>query len=187
MAEHKSLPDAELHEPKGASTASSGMVYIADGLGSGSWVRPTGWETKSDSVYNSSSKLAIAADEKTRIQIDGVAFSDGEGLDVWDSSVNKLVTEGERYCYDIRISFKCTATTAGIVDLSYEAGGTVFLTKTLSIAKGASVTNQIVGAMPMYTGATVVANGGVEFYVTPSENISAWDFQIFIIRTHVAF
>lgn len=35
--EHKELPDNLLHEPKGASTAAAGTVYIADGAGSGSF------------------------------------------------------------------------------------------------------------------------------------------------------
>lgn len=34
---HASLTGAQLHEPKGADTASLGQVYIADGAGSGSW------------------------------------------------------------------------------------------------------------------------------------------------------
>ena len=33
--EHKDLPDELCHEPKGASTASVGEVYVADGEGSG--------------------------------------------------------------------------------------------------------------------------------------------------------
>jgi hypothetical protein len=35
--QHKDIPDAERHEPKGVSTASDGTVYQADGAGSGSW------------------------------------------------------------------------------------------------------------------------------------------------------
>ena len=35
--EHKELPDNLLHEPKGASTAVAGTVYVADGAGSGSF------------------------------------------------------------------------------------------------------------------------------------------------------
>lgn len=35
--QHKNIPEAQLHEPKGASTAASGSVYVADGAGSGSW------------------------------------------------------------------------------------------------------------------------------------------------------
>jgi hypothetical protein len=38
MAEHKDLTGADLHEPKGIATASDGQSYMADGLGSGSWV-----------------------------------------------------------------------------------------------------------------------------------------------------
>lgn len=44
--EHKDLTGAQLHEPKGASTAANGTAYISDGLGSGSWVSPTA------TVYN---------------------------------------------------------------------------------------------------------------------------------------
>ena len=34
---HSALTDPYLHEPKGASTASSGDVYVANGSGSGAW------------------------------------------------------------------------------------------------------------------------------------------------------
>lgn len=37
MTLHKDLTDPQLHEPKGASTATSGTVYVADGAGSGSF------------------------------------------------------------------------------------------------------------------------------------------------------
>lgn len=35
---HATLTGSELHEPKGVATASASTVYVADGLGSGSWV-----------------------------------------------------------------------------------------------------------------------------------------------------
>lgn len=38
MAEHRLLTGADLHEPKGADTAVSGQVYVANGSGSGSWI-----------------------------------------------------------------------------------------------------------------------------------------------------
>lgn len=34
---HSALTDPYLHEPKGASTASAGDVYVANGAGSGTW------------------------------------------------------------------------------------------------------------------------------------------------------
>lgn len=61
-AAHSTLSGSALHEPKGVGTATSGQIYIADGLGSGAWsstsnalglagqiadfvtlVAPTGW------------------------------------------------------------------------------------------------------------------------------------------------
>jgi hypothetical protein len=36
---HNTLSDPYLHEPKGASTAASGDVYVADGAGSGAWTQ----------------------------------------------------------------------------------------------------------------------------------------------------
>lgn len=35
--EHVNIDDPNIHEPKGASTATVGQVYVADGAGSGSW------------------------------------------------------------------------------------------------------------------------------------------------------
>lgn len=185
MAEHKTLPDAELHEPKGAATAVAGTVYISDGAGSGSWVKSTGWETHLDGTYTSSSPRALSANTKYKVTIDSTALDLSDSLAVWDTSTNKLVTEGANFCYSIRLDFKCSAASAGIVDLTYEAGVTL-LTRTLSIAKGSNVTNNLVSALEVFTGPIVVTNGGLEFYITPSVNIDAWDFGIFIVRSHYA-
>lgn len=35
--EHSDIVDPFIHEPKGASTANAGEVYVADGAGSGDW------------------------------------------------------------------------------------------------------------------------------------------------------
>jgi hypothetical protein len=37
MPEHVDIADGERHEPKGASTATVGQVYVSDGAASGSW------------------------------------------------------------------------------------------------------------------------------------------------------
>jgi len=42
--QHSALTDPELHEPKGASTATSGQVYVANGSGSGTWKKVTASE-----------------------------------------------------------------------------------------------------------------------------------------------
>lgn len=40
MSAHSTLTGTDLHEPKGAATAASGQVYVADGAGSGAWTAP---------------------------------------------------------------------------------------------------------------------------------------------------
>lgn len=35
--QHRDIPDAQLHEPKGVAAASTGYVYVANGVGSGTW------------------------------------------------------------------------------------------------------------------------------------------------------
>lgn len=40
LVQHKDITDPDIHEPKGASTATSGQVYVADGAGSGSFQDP---------------------------------------------------------------------------------------------------------------------------------------------------
>ena len=52
--EHSELPDNLLHEPKGASTAVAGTVYVADGAGSGSFTKlpTTSLDIASVSIYD---------------------------------------------------------------------------------------------------------------------------------------
>lgn len=35
--QHRDIPDAQRHEPKGASTAAAGTAYVSNGAGSGAW------------------------------------------------------------------------------------------------------------------------------------------------------
>lgn len=37
--QHKNITEADLHEPKGVSLATADTVYVADGAGSGDWVK----------------------------------------------------------------------------------------------------------------------------------------------------
>ncbi len=38
--QHRDIPEAQLHEPKGVSTAQANQTYVADGATSGSWSEP---------------------------------------------------------------------------------------------------------------------------------------------------
>lgn len=80
--EHQDLPDNLLHEPKGASTATAGQVYIADGAASGSFQNLP----LTDVVFNRNvvANLTPATITST-VSLDGSALSqipDGQLTDV---------------------------------------------------------------------------------------------------------
>lgn len=52
MVAHADLTGANLHEPKGADSASVDTVYIADGLGSGTWQKVEADQIDQTSVLN---------------------------------------------------------------------------------------------------------------------------------------
>lgn len=52
MPLHKDLTGADLHEPKGVSSASTGTVYVSNGSGSGSWVKVPASSIDNTSVRN---------------------------------------------------------------------------------------------------------------------------------------
>ncbi len=52
MTAHSTLTGADLHEPKGVESASSGTVYVANGSGSGSWSTIDSSNLNSSSIKN---------------------------------------------------------------------------------------------------------------------------------------
>lgn len=80
--QHSQLPDELLHEPKGASTALEGTVYIADGEGSGSF----DFLPMSDVAYTRTEVASLTpAIITSTVSLDGSSLSqtpDGVLLDV---------------------------------------------------------------------------------------------------------
>jgi hypothetical protein len=80
--EHSELPDELLHEPKGASTAAAGTVYVADGAGKGSFAKlPT---TSLDITAVSILDITPSVIDST-VSLDGASLSqaaDGSLTDV---------------------------------------------------------------------------------------------------------
>lgn len=60
MTLHVNLTGADLHEPKGAESASTGTVYVSDGAGSGSWTKIGTAEIDTAEVFNvNKGKLSV--------------------------------------------------------------------------------------------------------------------------------
>lgn len=187
--EHKDIAEVNLHEPKGASTASIGEVYVSDGAGSGTWARMTGWETHLDGEFTSGSPESISSGVRTKLTIDGTAFQSGQGLSTWNTSTSTMEPEGVNYCYHIRLDFKAsTSGTNAYIDVEFDGGATlgVFLTETKRVEKGGSVTNNEVVSTEIFVDSDLAADG-LTFYATPSANVDIWDIGIFIVRSHLAY
>lgn len=213
--EHKDITDANLHPPKGASTAAAGeqivsdgaggivwekpepkgadtalegQAYFSDGAGSGTWDYITAWNRITDDAYTSSSKLAISAGVRTKVTFNKATNIGEGGLDVWNTSTQKFDTEGENYVYHIRLNFKCdTTATNPYVDIEYDIGGVpgVILRKTEGLQKGSGIENWVVWSTEVYTGSTWAPNG-MEIYITPSGNTNFYDFGLLAVRSHRA-
>lgn len=52
MPHHKDLTGTDLHEPKGAATASANTIYVATGAGSGTWKKVGSTEIDTTTVLN---------------------------------------------------------------------------------------------------------------------------------------
>jgi hypothetical protein len=59
--EHKDIPNANLHEPKGVSTAADNTTYVADGLGSGAWKRNLRTDHGTILITNNAIATAVTA------------------------------------------------------------------------------------------------------------------------------
>lgn len=98
MVEHVDAQDPEIHEPKGVSSASSGEVYVADGLGSGSWASPF---FSGSLVRNNASAVAVASVGTTAQQLTifnsedllsyGVSASAGDTLTINTDGVYLII------------------------------------------------------------------------------------------------
>lgn len=52
MPAHSALTGADLHEPKGVASASANTVYVANGAGSGTWIKVGPDQTNITTVFN---------------------------------------------------------------------------------------------------------------------------------------
>jgi hypothetical protein len=82
--EHSLLTGSSLHEPKGVDSASSGQVYIADGLGSGAW-------TGTGSFNAFGNALLHVRDQRTS----GSAGQSFAGAATWETKTLQTTLENE--------------------------------------------------------------------------------------------
>lgn len=193
---HSSLTSSELHEPKGADTATSGQVYVSNGSGSGSWTTwPLGWgyykDNASAQTFNTThAKLSIdGAGSATNVtQLPLVIRGSGA---LWDTTNDKITPVVAGDSYDIRIDLPVTAKTGSPSSLSLQldiGGGatptTVIVEKELSLNNTPPYTLNV--AFPIFSLSTFKTNGGQLFIGTDTGTVDITAPAVFIKRDHAA-
>lgn len=114
--QHSAISDPEVHEPKGASTASAGEVYIADGAGSGDWELPsvTQYFTVSGVITDVSTASSIYLPVPTSCTALGATFVLGGAISGADAAITLFNSAGASLGSAVTISHSGSA--AGDID-----------------------------------------------------------------------
>lgn len=110
--QHRDITGNNIHEPKGASTALDGQVYIADGSGSGDWTFPSGHAYGELYITNGSVSQTLPASSATAKLNPTGAWTLNGNKNVTPSAANGTITilvAGE-----YQLNFYITFTTAAI-------------------------------------------------------------------------
>jgi len=204
VIQHKNIPNAQLHEPKGVNSASTKMVYLADGLGSGEWRvlseaefnyatkanNRFGWNLISDSLYTNSSKRAISSAARTQITNNGLLTgTDTTRLgSIWNVGSNLFRINDLNAVYDLRLTFKVTAAAVATspynctIELEGGAGPTGIASGTL-IIKGGGAVNHMSYTTPFALD-TTYNDTNLRLYITPDTNIEMYDIEFLIRRAY---
>lgn len=149
-----------------------------------------GWEQVSDTQYTVGSRLIIPNNTRTLIPNNaGSILNPQIPQDIttfWDPINNRFLPDRNGDFYHLRLSFSTTAdknNAQGVVELDIGGSQGVIWSSDIFYTKGANVVIDTAFAIPVYTLATFIANGG-QFYITTSENATVYDIQLLIFRTY---
>lgn len=191
---HSSLTDPYLHEPKGASTATAGQIYVADGAGSGSWTDiKTGWGFYSD---NASAQTFNTTAAKLSINGSGTTTTEAylptsiRGSDsLWDTTGDAITPIAIGDQYDLRIDLPVTGKTGSptVLTLELDIGGgaspsTVVVTRDIATSKTPPYTVSV--GFPIFCLSTFVTNGGQIFLKTDTGTVDITAPGILVARNH---
>ena len=107
---HAALTDPNLHEPKGAATATVGKAYIADGAGSGAWNYPGG--SVYGNIYSKDGSIAISTIGTTAKKF-AVFTANGPSNLVTADHTNDQLTVTIAGVYKIDATISATTAAAG--------------------------------------------------------------------------
>lgn len=167
--QHKDIPEAQLHEAKGSSTASAGQILTATGTGTSTFVTPTftttkmGWWDYNDTATATTPIALSVAGTEYQLTNNGlgsftnIAYALPGGPAIWNTATNYFnftgLTVGD--VVSTRIDIQVTTASANnVVDVLIEAGigGTSYKLKVGTFYFKSAGTYQIVFPASLYIG-----------------------------------
>jgi hypothetical protein len=171
--QHSVLTDPQIHEPKGASTAASGRVYVANGSGSGSWQLVAGHSYGDLYISNSTTSQTLAASSAlAKLNPTGAWTANGyQNLTPSAANGQFTITQAGIYQLDFWIVFETASIASGAAyNFYYAINGTtstrkVYVKKTtnnvetLHVASNGYVTLAANDIISLYVGGDATSSG----------------------------
>jgi len=190
--EHSSIGAGEIHEPKGAASALTGHVYVADGAGSGVWSgqapQPHGW------IYYKDGAAAQTFDTTAaKLSINGATsildtYAPTGVTTLWDTTGDVMTPAALGDSYIIRLDLPVTARTGtpNKITIQYDIGGgvtpsNVVVSEELAVDGAAPYSVSVSTAI--FCLATFLANGMQIFLEVDTGTVDITEPAIFITRT----
>lgn len=189
MADHKTLPNDQLHEPIDVVNASSGEVYVADGSGSGNWTNNFAYgqlKVDNDSTDNEIS-LSEATDSSlnansdyVKLLVSGLWQEDGSYRTTLSASGGEITLD---HAGTYEINFYCSlyTNTSDETDIAFkwDIGGQLSTTKLIDTFKGSGQRHSV-SATGIYD--SIGGNSVVSLYVASdtAQTITISDAVFFV-------
>lgn len=199
--QHKDIPDAERHEPKGISSASANTVYMANGSATGSWLLVnrlpgTGWGQYTNATYVGTNVLAVSTTE-VLVDFDTAASEaqlpislTGTTTSLLNTTTDALqfVAAGDLHSITLTYKVYSTSGTPATMDLKIYGSsdgvtyGTALGEKTISLTKGAG---QVVTETAMFAVTADMVTHGAKIYLkTNTATANIIDIGLITARVH---
>lgn len=163
--QHSVLTDPQIHEPKGASTASDGMVYVANGSGSGAWKQIAGHAYGDLYITGSSvSQTLSAASALAKLNPTGAWTANGfQNITPSGANGQFTITNAGAYQVNFWIVFETAAIASGSAYNFHYAVNGVPSTRKVYVKKTSNSVDTLHVASTGYV--TLAANDVITIYV----------------------
>lgn len=153
MSIHRNLTGSDLHEPKGVDTATSGLVYVSNGGGSGSWTTLSSTGIANSAVTNAKLAGSITASKLvgTDITVVGTIVTG-----VWNAGA---VTSTGIISTSATTVSSSTSTGSGVFAGGVGIGGVLNVAGASNIAGVLTITNSTQATVG--TAGSIVTSGGI--------------------------